>query len=1094
MDADKWWVMYQKTFVVHSLAEVKNVVEDPDLRGFFTNTKDAYVQIYTAKIHEDDLKEMLVILHTSFPGIKTAGMSLFGTPDINNDYAAIMSFMFFHSSHAETFIYDFTTISEEDGTRELNTLFRSSSDLKAVALYPVGHSIGISRIIDDISAGLDDIPFFGSLASAHLDDFSKTILPYSFTDETVKYGMAVVAFYGEELNILIDACLGWKPLGRTFTAHINKDIQLRVGDTCLEKLDDTPVVELYKYYLDADVDTYNLSNITEFPILLARNGIPMVRIPFMAGDNGEFYYYGDINEGERVQIGYGNPREILREAEKLSLRMQDFVPEALTSFICVSRYMLLGKRFTIETDDFKRILPQATFAHGAGEIYKYRGFGGMLSGSIVSIGMREGPITESMTRTSYRLGQELRPNGIVPLSERLVSYLEKTSFDLNEMAIKADQANKAKSEFLSRMSHEIRTPINAIMGMNEMILRESTDPHILGYAGSIATSGELLLGIINDILDFSKIEAGKMPLIPTAFDLLKLIVDLVQITRQNCEKKNLKFELILNEDMPYMLHFDEKVLKQIISNILSNAGKYTDEGKVTFSLDFEKIDDNYENLTVHVIDTGIGVKPEDQKRLFVDFERFDEQNHRTTQGSGLGLSIVQRLLEMADSKLEFTSEYGKGSDFYFTVKIEVLQWDTIRSHKDDFDLNISTVKHYHESFRAPDVRVLVVDDVEVNRFVFRSLLKKTELNITEASGGQEAIDLCTKNKYDLIFMDHLMPDVDGIKAFHSIRKLDADWTHDVPVIALTANAINGARNMYLEEGFIDYLPKPISPTHLEAKLIQYLPKDKVQIVEDEDTGNSDPPGFSVMGGSRAIDEAAGMVQASGVDIISGLNYCGDIVTYQKALVSFVESIPNHLATLKHCKDTQDINGFILVSHSVKSTAKAVGATQLGRLAEILEKAAKAHDFETIIEHAPIFAMNLSAIQEKLNPVVAQYKQYMAVGSQNPLIKHSSDSENNNQNTTSKDSNKSSKGESKDMMQDPMERIGEIHKLNGEETVQAVKVLKQKADEFDFDSCEKLVDFLAAQSISKEIKSTLMEVKAALEDIDWDKVQSLLSDL
>ena len=458
--------------------------------------------------------------------------------------------------------------------------------------------------------------------------------------------------------------------------------------------------------------------------------------------------------------------------------------------------------------------------------------------------------------------------------------------------------------------------------------------------------------------------------------------------------------------MPYLLHFDVVMLKQIISNLISNAAKYTDKGTVTFSLDYEKIDNDFEYLTVHIKDTGIGVKPEDQKKLFIDFERFDEKNHRTTQGSGLGLSIVQRLLNMNDSKLEFVSEYGVGSDFYFTIKINVRDWATVSSHKSEYESEIIKNNHYHESFKAPEANVLVVDDVDVNRFVFRSLLKNTELKITEAAGGQEALDLCRQHRYDLIFMDHLMPDMDGIVTFHALREMDQEWTHTVPVIALTANAISGARQMYLDEGFIDYLSKPISPTYLESKLIQYLPEDKVRIIEKERDEKATVNNLlQKKNMPLGLDELGVMPQISEVDIISGLS-----AIYEK-LISALHAFREGYQVTKKESDTSQ--------------------------------------------------SDISGIEEN--------NQNVDVDTIQP------------------------KGESKDMSTDPIGHIGEIRKLNSEEMSKVFAILKQKADEFDFDSCEKLVDFLTAQSVSNKMKTTLTEVKNALEDIDWDKVQSLIAD-
>lgn len=1092
--------MYQRTFTATSIEQLKTIVEDKALNFIYRNTKVSYVQIYTARVDEDILKDTIKILKEAFPGIKTAGMSVFGATGINDHFSINLSFMFFKKSTVETFIYDFTEIDEDSGTAKINETLKNCKDLKGVTLYPVGNSIGVSKIIEDISKDLSDVPFFGALASSHVEDIFNSRLPYAFTDDIVNYGIVVVAFSGMTLDIQIDACLGWKPLGRSFSAHINENIQIPFGDTCLEKLDDIPPSELYKYYLNAEINRFDMSNINEFPLLLERNGIPLVRIPIFAGDAGELYFFGDILEGENIQIGYGNHRELMRVSEQLSLRMQKFVPEALLNFYCVSRLMLLKERYDNEIEYFLRIMPQSTMAYGGGEIYKYRNFGGLLSGSIVSVAMREGPVSDISQKTYFELSEEVSPTGTQPLSERLVSYLEKTSFDLNEMAIKADQANKAKSEFLSRMSHEIRTPINAILGMSEMILRESSDFQILEYADGISSSGDMLLSIVNDILDFSKIEAGKLKLIPVDFDLLKLVNDIVKLANQYCEKKQLSFVLDMNEEMPFMIHFDEVRLKQIIANLISNAAKYTDKGTVTLTLDYKKIDTKNEYLTIHVKDTGIGVKTEDQKKLFVDFERFDEKNHRTTQGSGLGLSIVQKLLNMADSKLEFKSEYGVGSDFYFTIHVQVVYWNTVQSHKNVYNLQDNEYSQYHESFRAPTAHVLVVDDVEVNRFVFRSLLKKTEIEITEASGGQEAIDLCKNNHYDLIFMDHLMPDVDGITAFHIIRDLDGGYYKDIPVIALTANAISGARTMYINEGFIDYLTKPVSPMHLESKLIQYLPKEKVQLVDkDEKSQSSLKDTIQHNSNSNVLVSSNGMLTSTPeVDIISGLNYCGDLMTYQKVLVSFIYNIPETLDKLKKCNEAKDLENFTIISHSIKSTARAIGANSLSRIAEMLENAGKTQNIDSIIEHAPVFAAHLNAIYERLKPIIAIYTEMKepsgdsSVDSGAPVdtAKSKPDTISPVKTPASGDAN-AAPAKKKDI--DPLEQIGKIHKLNPNEIAKAFSILKDKAHEYDFASCEKIVDFLTAQSITPHMKSTLQDIKKAIEDIDWDKVEELLQD-
>ncbi|MBO5598222.1 MAG: response regulator [Oribacterium sp.] len=1079
--------MYQKTVVVKGINDLNDLVNNKKLRTLYAGNFHTYAQIYTTRIHHEDISEILNILKSSFPGIKIAGMSMFGMGDFNNQYTAMLSFMFFKRSETQTFLYDFTKISESEGAEELNRKLKGIRHLKGVHLFPVGDTIGISKIIDTVSEGLDGIPFFGALASNHFDDYFQGARAYAFTDNAVEYGLAAVAYCGKDLKIRNDACLGWKPLGRTFTAHVNDTVDLKIGETCLEKLDDTPVAEVYKYYLDADLNAYNMANINEFPIIINRDGTPFVRIPFYCGEHGELYYYGDIKEGEQLQIGYGNPKEIIDESEKLSLRMQDFYPEAMTNFFCVSRYMLLNTRYKKELEFFTRMLPQATHAFGAGEIFRQHGVGGLLAGSIVSICFREGPVSDSTPKTYFKQSTNIRPGGLVPLSERLVSYLEKTSYDLNEMVQKAGQANKAKSEFLSKMSHEIRTPINAIIGMNEMILRESTDFQILQYASGIANSGDHLLSLVNDILDFSKIEAGKMDLVPVDFDLLKLLTDLIRIGQQYCEKKKLKFNVEINEDMPFLIRFDELRLKQILTNILSNAAKYTEKGSITFTLDFEKIDENYEYLTIHVKDTGIGVKAEDQKKLFEEFERFDEIKNRSIQGTGLGLSIVQRLLAKADSKLQFVSEYGVGSDFYFTIKVSVVHWGTVRSHKSVYNRLLQEKPLYHESFIAPSARILLVDDIDVNRFVFKSLLKKTEVDITEASGGVEALSLCNEYEFDIIFMDHLMPDLDGIETLHAIRKLNKSWVKTVPVIALTANAISGARNLYLEEGFIDYLSKPILPAHLEKKLIQYLPKYKVKLVEKDE--KKKPTNSNLLIACSSQDTGTYITDLTDINLIAGLNFCGDFKTLTQALIKFVEGIPGNLEKLKSARDRKSRNDFIIIVHSLKSTSRAIGASQLSRFAEILEKEGKSGNVESILENAPVFAVNLSVIYEKLNPLI----DYLKNSSFEKEVSDKDHTKIEPPKTNIPTAPEINPFRPREDEINPIEKIGKVEKLSYNEMTESMIVLLHKAEEFDLDACEKLVDFLMAQSGTSDMKKTLVSIKAALDDIDWDLVQQLITD-
>ncbi len=414
----------------------------------------------------------------------------------------------------------------------------------------------------------------------------------------------------------------------------------------------------------------------------------------------------------------------------------------------------------------------------------------------------------------------------------LRSYNKKLSI----AAKAANMANEAKSNFLSTMSHDIRTPMNAIIGMNEMILRDSREEETLTYAQSIRTAGNTLLGIINDILDFSKIEAGKMELINVDYNVVSLLNDLVNMVQTKVEEKGLRFELEVDSNIPRILHGDEIRIKQVITNILSNAVKYTKEGSIVFSVSGEKCQENADDVILHVSvkDTGIGIKKNDLDKLFLAFERIEEKKNRNIEGTGLGMTIAQSFLNMMGSKIEVESEYGKGSVFSFALRQRVVQWEPLGEYDAAFRRFLLERKEYKAQFTAPGARILVVDDSEVNLKVFISLLRKTKMQIETADSGDACIGLFKKNLYDVIFLDHMMPDKDGIETLKEMKECTDTPNIGTPVICLTANAISGMREMYINAGFTDYLTKPIDTGRLESMLLMYLPKDLVEPVPEEE--------------------------------------------------------------------------------------------------------------------------------------------------------------------------------------------------------------------------------------------------------------------
>ena len=399
---------------------------------------------------------------------------------------------------------------------------------------------------------------------------------------------------------------------------------------------------------------------------------------------------------------------------------------------------------------------------------------------------------------------------------------------------KAVAANESKSAFLAKMSHEIRTPINSIIGMNEMILRDSDDKQILEYADYIDQSGQVLLSIVNDILDFSKIESGKMEVVEAPYKTLAFLKDMNALMKERASKNGLEAICIFSPDVASSYRGDITLIRQIVTNLISNAFKYTKEGRVILEVSNEATDIfDVDLLKISVSDTGIGIKDDDINKLFVSFNRVDEIKNKNIQGTGLGLAIVKNLVEEMHGEISVKSRYGSGSVFSVSIPQAVEDHSPIGAFRDAVVSNNTSKSGYRELFHAPDAKILVVDDNKTNLDIVKKLLSRTELQIDTALSANQCLMKCRDKQYDLIFMDHMMPEIDGVEAFRMLKNDSRGLNKDTKVIALTANAINGVREEYLEIGFVDYISKPIEPKLLEESIIKHLSKELVTIVSDD---------------------------------------------------------------------------------------------------------------------------------------------------------------------------------------------------------------------------------------------------------------------
>jgi signal transduction histidine kinase/CheY-like chemotaxis protein/HPt (histidine-containing phosphotransfer) domain-containing protein len=604
----------------------------------------------------------------------------------------------------------------------------------------------------------------------------------------------------------------------------------------------------------------------------------------------------------------------------------------------------------------------------------------------------------------------------------------------------ADRANTAKSRFLANMSHEIRTPINTILGMDEMILREDgtgvPKPYfmsIMNYALDIKGASENLLGLVNDILDISKIESGKMHLVEQEYSPEEQIRNMVKMIRVRADDKDLDFSLDIDETMPRRLYGDMGKIKQVVLNLLTNAVKYTEEGG--FRLKISVIERNATTCMIRfsVKDTGIGVKEEDLDKLFSAFERLDEEKNSGIQGTGLGLDISRQFAELMHGDLICESEYGHGSDFIFTVNQAIVDGTPMGEFKEDSE-NINRGP-YIPKFIAPKAKILVVDDYRMNLEVIRGLLSATKMDIITATSGAEAIEVLNREHVDIVFLDHMMPEMDGIETLGRIR----ENFPDLPVIALTANNDSDSETFYKEAGFDGYLEKPINTEKMESVIKELLPDE---LVEEPDMGT-----FTIVN-MELPEDLLWLNDVSQIDVEEGIKNSGGVDSFIFSLKLFRETLEDNWKVIRQAYKDGDIKLFTVKVHALKSSCRIIGASDLADLCALLEDAGKKDRIAFIDENFDVLDKGYNSFATILAPMLA----YGEIA---------------------------------------VEKKGLIPQ---DEFDDAIAAITELVPQMEYDGLKMIFSQLDEYEIEDRYVEVIDKLKAALDRFDWDEMEELLKGL
>lgn len=810
-----------------------------------SNTRAVMVQVFSGIC--DDIYLLSIskqirelIPHAQVIGTTTSGEIMNG---LVSGLKTVLSFsVFYHSDIKVVFAEKKDGDDYELGQSIATTL--NSDEAKVLILFATGLKVNACQLLKGIQSVSADLPVAGGNAG---DNRTNTQRFVCCNENTSDCGVVGVAIKSDHLTVRCYSHLGWQPIGKEMT--ITKSEGSRVYT-----IDHIPAYQVYQEYLGINTNS-NIFKVIEFPLTICKHGLNVARAPFLRYDDDSIGFFGDIAEGEKVSFSFGHVEMILEQIDILLQIIKQQPVETIFVYSCASRRGFLQESAQIETLPLQDIAPTAGF-FTSGEFFHADGSNLLLNTTMTTVALSESSAQKGFIKTEINMksspgeaggeiAEAIKDNVAdrnIEILRALSCLVKKVTIELNERTADlqkmnqqiqqareaAEAANRAKSQFLANVSHEIRTPLTGIIGMTELLMDTALNGNQKDLANSVLDSSLHLLNIINEILDFSKMEAGKLTIKETTFELNSLLKRVIRLESAQLGGKELKLISLTDPAIPQCLIGDPIRLTQVLLNLTGNAIKFTDQGRITIQVFMERPSDSGLLIRFEIKDTGIGIAREDQDNLFSPFMQVDNSTTRTYGGTGLGLVISRELVNLMGGEMGFDSEVGKGSTFWFTIPFKEASLTSGQTEKAPLLFADRNSLNNHElppstNLDRPIYRVLLVEDDPVCRKVANLQLDKLGIAVDQARNGNEAVKATLSNDYSLILMDCHMPGMDGFTATRAIRATEMENGRHVPIIAMTARALEEDKGLCAAAGMDDYLSKPFDSKQLFFAIKQWLP-------------------------------------------------------------------------------------------------------------------------------------------------------------------------------------------------------------------------------------------------------------------------------